>query len=156
MSHLDELPTDGPPAAPDTDPPPSYEEGPSYSDLDIGAEFDAVELAWDDIKTAVDEDEARSNLDGGTLIAWLFSAVSSGSYEGAESDPPTVSVLRAARETVEGWAHVHGESTHFASISYADLGLLARRIDAAIVLVKAQVSILLRRAEKAEKRGGAS
>jgi hypothetical protein len=153
-SRLDELPIEGPPfSPPDTDPPPPS--APSYEDLGIDAEFTAVELAWDEILAAPNEDEARRNLSGAPLLWWLFAACSSGSYEGAEGDPPAIPILRAARETVEGWARSHSGSTIFADVSYTDLGLLARRLDAAIQIVKAQTSILLRRAEKAEQAGGA-
>jgi hypothetical protein len=151
---LDEIPIDGPLPPPDTDPPPPSE--PSVYDLDADAEFTAIEIAWEDIVAGVNEDGARFNLAGHPLLAWLFAACSSGPYEGAEGDPPAIGILRGARETVEGWADSHNESTIFAEVSYADLGMLARRLDAAIMLVKVQTSILLRRAEKAEQTGGAS
>ena len=148
-----DTPTDWPPPA-DTDPPPPPSK-PSHYDLDIGAEFTAIEIAWEDIVAGVNEEGARFNLAGHPLVGWLFAACSSGPYEGAERDPPAIAILRGARETVEGWADSHNENVTLAEVSYADLGLLARRLDAAIQLVRAQTSILLQRAEKAEKRGGA-
>ena len=134
-------------------PPPS---APSYEDIGIGAEFTAVEMAWDEILGAPNEDEPRRNLDGAGLLGGCSRRAPRAPTKAPRVTRPPSPILRAARETVEGWARSHSGSTIFADVSYADLGLLARRLDAAIQLVKAQTSILLRRAEKAEKKGGAS
>ena len=74
----------------------------------------------------------------GPITGLLFAAVAL-VYEQAERAPPVCGVLHAIRETVEGWAHNRGESTLFASVPFADLALMVRRIDLAIALVRADV-----------------
>jgi hypothetical protein len=100
-------------------------------DPDPEEERHAVARAWRSMLDA----EPDVALDGCPLVATLFTAVAC-SYEGAEDDRPAVGVLMAIRETVAAWSRSNGESTVFASVAYADLALLARRVDVVIALVR--------------------
>ena len=49
-------------------------------------------------------------------------------------------VLMAIRDTVRAWSHSDSSSTLFASVSFADLALLMRRVDVAMRVVKIDAS----------------
>ena len=114
-----------------TDPPPP-DRKPTYPDE--GDERYAIGEAWHVMMNPRREDD----LAAGPLTGLLFASVAL-VYERAEGEPPVCGVLHAIRETVEGWAHNRGESTLFASVSFADLALMVRRVDLAIALVRAEV-----------------
>jgi hypothetical protein len=105
---------------------------PRDDDDDPTAELRALDEAWRGIIDTRDDD----SIDDRPIAALLFAAVAGGPYEGAEADSPAVAVLRVIRETVNGWAHAHSGSTLFASVAFIDLGLLTRRLDVAIQIVR--------------------
>jgi hypothetical protein len=100
-------------------------------DDDPNAELRALDEAWSDIL-----DPRLDGLHDRSLFSLMFAALVGGPYEDAEGDSPAVAVLRAIRETVEGWAHAHSGSTLFASVAFADLHMMTRRIDVAIQIVR--------------------
>jgi hypothetical protein len=122
-----------PPPGPKQDADPG---APSGDDRDPGREARALDEAWRDIIHARHDDEERAALTDRPLISVLFAAIVGGPYEGAEIDPPSIAVLRAVRVTIDGWARARSGSTMFASVPFADLALLARRLDAAIEIVR--------------------
>ena len=127
LERMLEAPPDG--ARSDTDRPPPD------SEPTIEQERHAIEDAW----TTLHRPEGDEALDDGTLIATLFASVAC-VYEGAEGDPPSMGVLMAIRDTVCAWSHARSGSTLFASVSFADLALLMRRVDVAMRLVKIDAS----------------
>jgi hypothetical protein len=92
----------------------------------------ALDDAWSGIIDTRDDDSITDR----PLVALLLAAVAGSPYEGAEADSPSVAVLRSIRATVNGWVHQRGESTHFAAVPFAELGLLTRRLDVAIQIVR--------------------
>ena len=71
-----------------------------------------------------------------SIATVLLAAITGTPYEGAEMDPPSVAVLLAARASVNGWTHKGGNSTRGAFVPFIEIDLLARRLDAAIVIVR--------------------
>ena len=117
---------------PDSDRPSPDPKRPSPDcEPDIEEERYAIACAW---STVLDSEDDNA-IDACPLVATMFTALAS-VYEGAEGDPPSMGVLMAIRETVSAWSHAHSESTLFSPVAYADLTLLARRIDVAMALVK--------------------
>jgi hypothetical protein len=100
---------------------------------DEDSELRALNEAWRAVLDTQADDYAEGDR---PLLTLLLAAVTGGSYEGAEADPPAVAVLRSARATVEGWARAHGASTLFASVAFVELELLVRRLDVALAIVK--------------------
>jgi hypothetical protein len=96
----------------------------------------ALDEAWREIIHARNDDDERAVLAERPLVSVLFAAIVGSAYEGAEFDPPSIAVLRAIRATIDGWAHARSGSTMFASVPFADLALLVRRLDAAIEIVR--------------------
>jgi hypothetical protein len=101
----------------------------------VQAEMGVMLDAWRELLRAQDEGEAREALSGLPLEGLLFVGLAT-IYEGAEMDPPVVGVLVALRNTVAGWAHAHGASTLYSAVPFADLTMLARRLDVAIEIVR--------------------
>jgi len=101
----------------------------------VQAEMGAMLDAWRELLRARDDSGAREALSGLPLEGLLFVGLAT-IYEGAEMDPPVVGVLVALRKTVEGWAHAHGASTLYSAVPFADLTMLARRLDVAIEIVR--------------------
>jgi hypothetical protein len=101
-------------------------------DDDPKSELRALDEAWRGILDTRDDYSFGDR----PIVSLLFAALVGGPYEDAEADSPAVAVLRAIRATVEGWAHAHSGSTLFASVAFADLHLLARRLDVAIQIVR--------------------
>jgi hypothetical protein len=96
------------------------------------AETRALDEAWRDI---LDTREGEALADR-PIVALLFAAVVGGPYDGAELDAPSVAVLRAIRATARGWACMVGDSTRCASVPFAEVDLLVRRLDVAIEIVR--------------------
>ncbi len=117
------------PDVPTEPPPPAAPRKPAFPDEDD--ERCAIGDAWEVMMDPRKDDDVVD----GPITGLLFSAVSL-VYEEAEGDPPVFGVLHAIRSTVEGWAHNHGESTLYSSVSFADLSLMLRRIDVVVALVR--------------------
>ena len=115
-------------SAADTPPPVARRPAPPDQDAELYAIGEAWEVMWDPRR--------EQGITAGPLTGLLFAAVAL-VYESAEGDPPVCGVLHAIRATIEGWAHTHGGSTLYSSVSYADLALMVRRIDLAVALVHA-------------------
>jgi hypothetical protein len=105
-------------------------------DADDAREVAALAAAVQDMARAQNQGEAEAALQGMPLSAVLFFALMGTPGERAEIDPPFVLALRAVRATLDGWAHARGESAMFAAVPFADLDLLARRVDATIELAR--------------------
>lgn len=134
MKPLDELPVEGPPFPPpdtDTDPPEEEEREPDFPEQDD--ELYAIGEAW---RVMWDIRRERAITDG-PITGLLFASVAL-VYERAEGEPPVCGVLHAIRETIDAWAHNRGQSTLFASVSFADLHLMVRRVDLALAMVRAE------------------
>jgi len=101
-------------------------------DDDPKGEMRVLDEAWRDVIDTRDDDSLADR----PFLSVLFAALVGGPYEGAEGDSPAVAVLRAIRATVEGWARAHSGSTLFASVAFVELGLLTRRLDVAIQIVR--------------------
>jgi hypothetical protein len=92
-----------------------------------------IDGAWGDVIHGAARGDLPSD---GPILALLLAAVTGTPGEGAEADPPGVAVLRAVRATVRGWGHAAGESARGAFVPFVEIDLLARRLDAAIGLMK--------------------
>jgi hypothetical protein len=92
--------------------------------------------AVSEIVRARDDGGEQDALHAMPIAGVLFLALMGTPDEQAEIDGPLVLALRAIRATVEGWARARGGSTVFASVPFADLDLLARRIDATIEIAR--------------------
>jgi hypothetical protein len=95
---------------------------------------DPMRDAWCMLVEADNEDEVRDTLSGLSLEGLLFVGLAA-TYERAEDHPPVCGVLAALRGTVDGWANAPSGSTTFASVAFADLTMLSRRLDIAIEIV---------------------
>jgi hypothetical protein len=112
-----------------TEPPPPPARKPTYPDEED--ERYAIGEAWHVMMDA----RRDGDIAAGPMTGLLFAALAC-VYEGAEGDPPVMGVLMAIRDTVRAWSHTRSGSTLFASVGYADLALLVRRVDVAMALVK--------------------
>jgi hypothetical protein len=102
------------------------------ADDDPGREVRALEEALRDIIDARDGEPLADR----PLASLLFAAVVGSPYEGAEADSPGVAVLRSVRASVAGWAHMGGDNTRCAAVPFVEIGLLTRRLDVAIEIVR--------------------
>lgn len=118
------------------------------------AQMGELHDAWSMLTDAETEDEVRDTLSGLSLEGLLFAGLAA-TYERAEDHPPVAGFLAALRGTVDGWAHSHSGSTTFASVSFADLTMLSRRLDIAIEIVRRTFQARDERGNPAEM-GGAS
>jgi hypothetical protein len=110
--------------------PPDIPTAPRDPEKDRG-ERRTVSKAWEYLMDPRSAEEVQE----GAMLGVMFAALAL-PYKHAEGDPPVCGVLHALRSTVEGWAHSRGDSLHFASVSFADLFLMVRRLDVVIALVR--------------------
>lgn len=108
----------------------------SASSVESAGELVQLDAAVDDIVHARADAEEETALQEMPLTGVLFLALMGTPGERAEIDPPLVLALRAVRATVDDWAHQRGTSTRFADVSFADLDLLTRRLDATIEIAR--------------------
>ncbi len=109
---------------------------------DDAGEVAGLAVAVQDMARAQDDGdaEAEATLQGMPLSAVLFFAIMGTPGERTEIDPPHRLALRAIRATVDGWARSRGGSTVLAAVPFADLDLLARRVDATIEIARGGAS----------------
>ena len=85
---------------------------------------------------ARNDGEADAILREMPLAGVFFFALMGPPGERAEINPPLILTLRAIRATVHGWACARSGSTLYAAVPFADLDLLACRVDATIEIAR--------------------
>ncbi len=106
-------------------------------DYPTGAEDIAILAdAMAEITESRDADACRYALETMSIAGVLFMAIAGNPGERWVVDPPLVVVLRAVRDTLDGWASAASTRTGLASVPIGDLHGLSDRMDAAIEIAR--------------------